>query len=287
MNTTDTLQSTSRAREYLELWAKFISEQLSKHLLAGVKAEALSDDASSAIARDKGEPGTWIRLAAGRAGELAFFLGGQDTFQLLQFLGSSSAGQDAATSPNAGNTLQEFFRQVARKIPMAEWLGFEAELQALGSDGPAGESAVQAAYRFSAPRSPSLVILAQIGTDLAAALQSAPEIGSAEREDHPAIDAGSAAPSSGPARDIRLELLMDVELEAVLRFGQREILLREILNMAPGTVLELDQQVHDPVELLVGNKVIAWGEVVTVDGNYGFRITSLASRKERLESLRK
>lgn len=80
---------------------------------------------------------------------------------------------------------------------------------------------------------------------------------------------------------------MDVELEVVLRFGQREMLLRDVLNLAPGTVLELDQQVQDPVELLVGNKVIAWGEVVAVDGNYGLRITRLASREERLESLRK
>ncbi len=287
MNVTGTLQSTSRAREYLDLWAKFISEQLSGHLHADVRAEALSDDASMAIAGDKGEPGTWIHLTADRAGEQAFFLGGQDARQLLQFLGSSLASQDATTSPDARNALEEFFRQVARKIPIEEWLGVEAEVRVSESDAAAWESPVQAAYRFSVPRNPSLVIHAQIGADLAAAFQSAQESGAAEREARPAIGTGPANHSSEPARDIRLELLMDVELEVVLRFGQREMLLREILNMAPGTVLELDQQIHDPVELLVGNKVIAWGEVVTVDGNYGFRITSLASRKERLESLRK
>ena len=80
---------------------------------------------------------------------------------------------------------------------------------------------------------------------------------------------------------------MDIELDVTLRFGQREMLLGDVLNLSPGSVLELEQQVHDPVELLVGGRVIAWGEVVTVDGNYGLRITGLASREERLQSIRK
>jgi flagellar motor switch protein FliN len=80
---------------------------------------------------------------------------------------------------------------------------------------------------------------------------------------------------------------MDIELEVTLRFGQREVLLGDILNLSPGSVLELDQQVQDPVELLVGGRVIAWGEVVTVEGNYGLRVTGLANREERLQSIRK
>ncbi|MDE3179694.1 MAG: FliM/FliN family flagellar motor switch protein, partial [Acidobacteriota bacterium] len=71
------------------------------------------------------------------------------------------------------------------------------------------------------------------------------------------------------------------------RFGRREMLLGDVLHLAPGSVVELDQQVQDPVELLVGDKVVAWGEVVVVDGNYGLRITNLPSREERLQSLRK
>lgn len=79
---------------------------------------------------------------------------------------------------------------------------------------------------------------------------------------------------------------MDVELDVTLRFGQREMLLGDVLNLAPGSVVELDQQVQDPVQLLVADKVVAWGEVVVVDGNYGLRVIGLASREERIESLR-
>jgi len=61
-----------------------------------------------------------------------------------------------------------------------------------------------------------------------------------------------------------------------LRFGSKRMLLRDILDLCSGTVVELDQQLQDPVDLLLDGKVIARGEVVVVDGNYGLRVTQLA-----------
>lgn len=83
----------------------------------------------------------------------------------------------------------------------------------------------------------------------------------------------------------KLDLLLDVELDVTLRFGGRQMLLHDVLELAPGSVLELDRHIDDPVELLVGGKVIAWGEVVVVDGNYGLRITRLVHRKERMAAM--
>jgi flagellar motor switch protein FliN len=86
-------------------------------------------------------------------------------------------------------------------------------------------------------------------------------------------------------REGNLDLLWDVALSLTLRFGQRELLLKEILELSPGTVLELDRQVDEPVELLLDRKVIARGEVVIVDGNYGLRVTEVASAAEKLACL--
>ncbi len=72
-----------------------------------------------------------------------------------------------------------------------------------------------------------------------------------------------------------LELVMDVELNVSLRFGQSQLPLREVLDLASGSVIELDRDVDDPVELLLDGKVIARGEAVIVDGNYGMRITEI------------
>ena len=73
----------------------------------------------------------------------------------------------------------------------------------------------------------------------------------------------------------KLELLLDVNLALTLRFGQRDLTLREILDLNAGSVIELDRAVEEPAELLLGDRVIARGQVVTVDGNYGIRITDM------------
>jgi flagellar motor switch protein FliN len=83
-----------------------------------------------------------------------------------------------------------------------------------------------------------------------------------------------------------VELLLDVELEASLRFGCREVSLGEVLDLGPGDVVELDRLVVDPVDLIVGDKIVARGEVVLVDGNFGLRVTEVATPRKRLESIR-
>ena len=106
---------------------------------------------------------------------------------------------------------------------------------------------------------------------------SAPSLVSAPTED--ALH-GKAELSSG------VELLLDVELEAALRFGCRELPLGEILELGPGDVVELDRHVTDPVDLIVGDKIVARGEVVLVNGNFGLRVTEVAAPQKRLESIR-
>jgi flagellar motor switch protein FliN/FliY len=72
-----------------------------------------------------------------------------------------------------------------------------------------------------------------------------------------------------------LNLVMDVELNVSLRFGQRQMPLRDVLELASGSVIELDRMVDDPVDLFLDGKLIARGEAVIVDGNYGLRVTEI------------
>ena len=74
---------------------------------------------------------------------------------------------------------------------------------------------------------------------------------------------------------VNLNLVMDVELNVTLRFGRRQLTLREVLELTSGSVVELDRQVEEPVELLLDGIVIAKGEAVVIDGNYGFRVTDV------------
>ena len=98
----------------------------------------------------------------------------------------------------------------------------------------------------------------------------------------------AAAPAQAPPQALGagVELLLDVELEAALRFGCKEMPLGEILDLGPGDVVQLDRNVADPVDLIVGDKIVARGEVVLVNGNFGLRITEVAAPRKRLESIR-
>jgi flagellar motor switch protein FliN len=82
------------------------------------------------------------------------------------------------------------------------------------------------------------------------------------------------------------DLLLEVELDAQVRFGSRELELKELLELGPGDVVELDRNVADPVDLIVGGRIVARGEVVLVDGNFGLRVTEVAEPVRRLESIR-
>jgi flagellar motor switch protein FliN/FliY len=85
-----------------------------------------------------------------------------------------------------------------------------------------------------------------------------------------------AATGKEMSEQVNLDLVMDVELNVTLRFGQRQLTLREVLELTSGSVVELDRQVDEPVELLLDGVVIARGEAVVIDGNYGLRVTEVS-----------
>lgn len=82
-----------------------------------------------------------------------------------------------------------------------------------------------------------------------------------------------------------LAMLLDVQLPVAIRFGETEMVLEEIVKLGVGSVIELNSGIDQPVELVVNNRILARGEVVTVDGFYGIRITEITSAGERFKSL--
>ncbi len=83
-----------------------------------------------------------------------------------------------------------------------------------------------------------------------------------------------------------IDLILDVKLPLRVRIGSKKMLLKDVLSMDIGSVIELDQLANDPLEILVDDKVVAYGEVVIVDGNFGVQITHIGTKRERLEKLK-
>jgi flagellar motor switch protein FliN len=91
-------------------------------------------------------------------------------------------------------------------------------------------------------------------------------------------------PSGAPSPS-NIDLLMDVDLPVSIELGRTKMSIASILELGPGSVVELNKLAGEPVDLLVNYKVVARGEVVVVDENFGLRITQLMTPEERLRAL--
>lgn len=77
-----------------------------------------------------------------------------------------------------------------------------------------------------------------------------------------------------------LDLVLDVKVQVTVQLGSCELPMKEVLSLTPGAVLQLRQQAKDPVGLYVNGKLIAYGEVVVVEDNFGIKITELLNDKQ-------
>ena len=83
----------------------------------------------------------------------------------------------------------------------------------------------------------------------------------------------------------RIDVILDIDLPLIVRFGRTELPLKTLARMGPGSLIDLGRSADDPVDVLVSNRVVARGEVVIVGGNYGVRILDVVSPKERIRSM--
>lgn len=196
----------------------------------------------------------------------------------------AAAGIETTDSTDARNTWFELLSQSASSL--ASELG-----NALGTEVSSGDSG-----ECDPPEPGTCVFAVRIGAGdgqrsswvafsnaLLAALQP-----KASGDNLPArsqrSDAASAAGSANNTKS--LDLLLDVELPVSVSFGRAQLPLKDVLKLTTGAIIELNRSINEPVELLVNNSVIARGEVVVIEGNYGIRIQEIVSREHRMRTLR-
>ena len=98
-------------------------------------------------------------------------------------------------------------------------------------------------------------------------------------------DMPAAAPPVAATATIdasRIDVILDIDLPVVVRFGRTDLPLRTLTRLGPGSVIDLGRSPDEPVEVMVSNRVVARGEVVIVGGNYGIRIIDVVSPSERM-----
>ena len=96
-----------------------------------------------------------------------------------------------------------------------------------------------------------------------------------------AIDGAGTSAGGG-----NLDLLRDVNLRITVQLGKQELAIKDVLSLGSGSVIELDKLATDPVDILVNDRLIARGEVVVVDENFGVRVTEIVHPDNRLGKAR-
>jgi flagellar motor switch protein FliN/FliY len=292
-------------QEYLQIWSKASTEVLQQALGTPFQVEVDPKSDAAPLA----DEGVWLEFAASEpiSAQQAFWISPSDaTFLAQAFMGETADPLAPFTSDHA-DAVAELFRQVAGAAALAfkPSLGKEFELRFITAATPAWTPVTRARFRVVPEGHPPLAVHVQLDSALTssqppAALERSPLAQQAQFNSGPSIlqppMAPSAIPSPAapalfaapapPASEPRnLNLLLDMELEVAIRFGKREMQLRDILELNSGSVIEFEQQIEEPVELLLGGRLIGHGEVVVVDGNYGLRLTEISTTQARLNSL--
>jgi len=267
-------------KQYAELWAESFREVLGQLGVEEPKTE-LSEKESGAPEAASAE---WVCFRAEGAlkGALAWMAGPATAKQFAQVLLSEPLDASAEFSATHRDAHAEFMRQVAGQaatIWKAE-TSREAQFPFSGDTAPAWTLATRFVLRVQGPKFPEIILVLGFDDALKGVLTAAPAPPAA------AASVAAAAAPAAAAMPSNMDLLLDMELEATIRFGQREMTLRDVLGMMPGAVVELDRLVQEPAELLVSGRVVAKGEVVVVDGNFGLRVTEVSSQSQRAEALR-
>jgi flagellar motor switch protein FliN/FliY len=262
MSDSATTDLTPEIQEFLKVWSASFSELLGK-IAAKPFAVAVLLEGSPDVPAPT-DTDLYVRAVAGGTlrGEISLRVPRTSALRLAQILMNEPADDAKEFSAEYREGCVELLRQVGGQAaaalkPTRGEVTFGIEL----SEPPSWPPAATAFLQGEAEAGKRLVAELQLSAAAAAALRHQ------DGQD-------AAGPKDIPAN---LDGLMDVELDVTLRFGSRQMLLREILELGTGAVVELDRGINEPVDLLLDGRLVARGEVVVVDGNFGLRVTELGS----------
>jgi flagellar motor switch protein FliN len=261
----------------LQIWTNQFGEAWES--MAGSRPELSVPEPAKALMVDETPtaPLSWYRFGFGKDPEIGFFVGSSG-WEKIGAVVLQAAGVDAPLPEDIRGTCLEILNQAASGLARAltKQAGREI-LAASGTESPAPpDAAPRTSVRFSVEESGLELLLA-----------GAEDFPSLLHLLTPTDKPVSLSPKpQSQELNTKMDLLLDVELPVSVSFGHAQLALKDVLKLTTGSIVELNRSVSEPVEVIVNNCVIARGEVVVVEGNFGVRIRHVVSRQERLQSIK-
>lgn len=278
MTETTTAPVRPPTAEYIQLWAEVAAEAIGQITGKAIPCRALTDEPDGLGSSN--EQALWALVTSSGAlrGEMRLRVPPAAALWLAQTFVGEPSNTGAELTSDHKDALIELLRQIAGLVSTAakkRWgeIQLHVEMATAAPSWPPAETfwlqigeAGPGAMALEAGLSAALVAeLRAEKTDAAKPEATAPS---------PTVSSADVAPPGSPA--CAIDLVKAVQLAVTMRFGARRLRLRDVLELTPGAVIELDRKVQEPVDLLLDGKVIARGEVVVIDGDYGLRVTDVS-----------
>jgi flagellar motor switch protein FliN/FliY len=228
------------------------------------------------------DPGlSWWRQAFNAGPDALIWIGGsKETCQEIARTVLGAAGIENPAAEDLDGTYQELLNQSL--LSFASGLSIEVRREIACTEGrnadPPGSGEFHSITLDFGPSLNQLYVV--IHPNFAKCLEAGEEHNSKTRRGQ----TQSAAQSPEPPASKTLDLLLDVELPVSVSFGRAQLALRDVVKLTTGSIVELNRAVSEPVEIIVNNCVVARGQVVVVEGNFGVRIQQIMSRQEWLRT---
>ena len=239
----------------LDAFARAVSEALSETGPEDIRL----DWSLTPAPQESAETWTWWSGGLSSHPGANFFIGApEETWEKL-----GRGGHSENTRENASALISRCFAKA-----IEAQFGNRAAAQDGGLSGAPSEdwTRISIEIRYSAGQWPSASCV--LSPEFEAALTS-------EKTSSEKAAPAAATPTAG--RTNQSDMLMHVQVPVSVSFGATQIRMKDLLSLTAGSVVELDQALHDNVEVRVNDRVIARGEVVAVDGHYGVRVLELVS----------
>ncbi len=287
MSASDPAPLLAEARAYMERWAGSMAQVLGQIAGAAFAIESTEAGPPDAVPPHDSDLHALVVSSGTLRGELSLRFPKSVALGLAQLLLGEAQNPAAEFTSEYREAAEELLRQIAghASTSLKERWG-EVQLR-IETGNPPSWPPGASAWMSSAADTPFRVWAEwQLSAALIAALRMAEakaQVLANAQAQLPAPGAEDPSPAPPPGKTAAAGMIgkfMDVELAVTLRFGGRRMPLREVLELNSGSVVELDRQVQDPADLLLDGRVIARGEVVVVDGNYGLRVLELVPRSD-------
>lgn len=283
------LASNSAIAQFVETWRRSFLQILSQAGVAGAMIGMVDAKACAhtfALIKEKNFSAT-LNGGGSIKGTMNLFLSEPEALQLSLMMTPYTAGSVPQLDGAQRAAVADLISRAAALFTSAHSAQGAAKLEIIAASADNLEpDLICEGLSISAENAKPITIVFGLSTDFAESLKiSGKETPAASPiKKTSGASTMSAGQTAGPGSN--LDLLFDVKLEATIRFGGRQLLLRDILSMSAGSVIELDRQVNDPAELLVAGRLVARGEVVVVDGKFGLRVTELSGASVQVEPVK-